>query len=74
MRHKLFVSLIVLSIAQLGCASSQNATQAFVQSEVNHLAMRCYHSKEGERFVLGPATVWSACHRWASQTARASGL
>ena len=73
MRQKLLVSLIVLSIAQVGCASSQSATQAFLQSEINSLAMRCYQSKEGERLILGQSAVWSACLRWASQSARSAG-
>lgn len=66
--HKYGVALLLCTFIS-GCATSSPPTslQRMKMSMVSRLAADCYWEHEGERFVFGPAPVWSACRRWAQK-------
>ncbi len=67
---KYWLGSIVLMLAA-GCATTPPTTLSGMREEqAQILIARCYMARAGERLLVGPGPVFTACSRWAHAAVR----
>ena len=64
-------TLVSLVLFATGCATTPPTTLSGMREEqARMLIARCYMEREGERLLVGPGPVFTACSRWAHAMVR----